>query len=135
MLRIYGKQLTSARRLVRLDRAVAPDGPGAQGSRDREDTARELKRKELVERISREIVDNLLVTGSDSPVVEDIQRELERELKTKLLFRYPLPERDMHIHIFKCTPFGEVEVSGQEREAILSKLWRITLAKVDETML
>jgi hypothetical protein len=132
MLRTYGKQLTSARRLIRLGRAVAS---GDAKSQDEELQSREAKRKELVERISREIVDNLLITGSDSPIIEEIQRELEREMRTKLLFRYPLPERDMHVHIFKRTPHGEVEVSEQEREIILAKLWHITLAKVDETMM
>ena len=129
MLRTYGRQITTARRLARYRRSLK-----AAGAQDQVEISREAKRRELVQKVAAEIVESLIVTGSENPVVVDIKKELETAFKTKFYFAYP-PE-DQDLQIFKV--IGEknaVEVTGPERVSILERLWRIALKKVDETML
>ncbi len=129
MLGAYGRQLTFARRLARFRRAYA-------GEEDAVAISRQARRRDLVERISREIVDNLLSAPDHNPVLQEIMDELESDFGQKLTFAYPLPDLDlnMRLQIFKGSALDK-EVSEQERQAILNRLWQITLAKVDETML
>lgn len=129
MLRTYGKQVTTARRLARYRRSLR-----AAGAQDQVDISREAKRRELVHKVAAEIVESLIVTGTENPVVTDIKRELEREFKTRFLFAYPPDGEDMQI--FRV--LGEnnlIEMTGQERVQVLERLWHIALATVDETML
>ncbi|TVM18821.1 hypothetical protein DPQ33_04970 [Oceanidesulfovibrio indonesiensis] len=126
MLRGYDKQLVTARRLARYRRAL---GAGS----DEEPIPREVKRRHLVERIAREIVENLIMSGTDNPVVNDIKERLSNEFETKLTFAFPPSEQDLQI--FKQTKGGPVEVTPEEKIRILNRLWQVTLDKVDDTML
>jgi hypothetical protein len=129
MLRTYGRQVTTARRLARYRRSLK-----AAGAEDQVLISRDAKRRELVHKVTAEIVESLIVTGSDNPVVTDIKRELEDEYRTKFIFAYPPEEQDLQI--FRVTEGGEtMEMTGQERVAVLERLWHIALAKIDETML
>lgn len=129
MLRTYGRQVTTARRLARYRRTLK-----AAGAVDQVTISRDAKRRELVHKVTAEIVESLIVTGSENPVVVEIKKELEKECRTRLLFAYPPEEQDLQI--FRITDSGETsEVIGQERVAILERLWHIALAKIDETML
>ena len=129
MLRTYGRQITTARRLARYRRSLQ-----AAGAQDQVEISREAKRRELVQKVAAEIVESLIVTGSENPVVEDIKKELEAAFKMKFYFAYP-PE-DQDLQIFKVlSEKNAVEVTGSERVTILERLWHIALEKVDETML
>jgi len=129
MLRTYGRQITTARRLARYRRSLQ-----AAGAQDQVEISREAKRRELVHKVAAEIVESLIVTGSENPVVVDIKKELETAFRTKFHFAYP-PE-DMDLQIFRVLGDNEAEeVTGAERVRILEKLWHIALEKVDETML
>lgn len=128
MLRTYGKQLTSAKRLARFKRALA-----LSGAQDMVSISREAKRKELVERIAQEVIENLLVNGQDNPVVDRVLADLEQELGERVLFDYPLDGGE--IQILRQTPEGPQEVQTDEKMRIMRKLWEITLSKVDDTML
>ena len=129
MLRTYGRQITTARRLARYRRSLQ-----AAGTQDQVEISREAKRRELVHKVAAEIVESLIVTGSENPVVVDIKKELETAFRTKFHFAYP-PE-DMDLQIFRVLGENEAEeVTGAERVRILEKLWHIALEKVDETML
>jgi hypothetical protein len=129
MLRTYGRQATTARRLARYRRSLQ-----AAGSQDQVEISREAKRRELVHRVAAEIVESLIVTGSENPVVEDIKKELEIAFRTKFAFVYPPEEQDLQI--FKVLGTNDaVEVTGPERVRVLEKLWHVALEKVDETML
>jgi hypothetical protein len=128
MISTYGRQLVSARRLARFKRALA-----AAGLEDEVSLSRQARRRHLVERIAREIVENLLVTESDNPVVQEVRRRIEAEFGEKFELTYPPAEPDMKI--FKITEQGPVEVEGEEKNTILSRLWRVTLEVVDDTML
>jgi hypothetical protein len=129
MLRTYGRQITTARRLARYRRSLQ-----AAGAQDQVEISREAKRRELVHKVAAEIVESLIVTGSENPVVVDIKKELEASFKSKFHFAYP-PE-DQDLQIFRVLGENNAEeVTGNERVVILERLWHIALEKVDETML
>ncbi|MGE4265460.1 MAG: DVU0524 family FlgM-associated protein [Desulfovibrio sp.] len=128
MLRTYGKQLTSAKRLARFKRALA-----LSGAQDMVSISREARRKELVERVAQEVIENLLVNGQDNPVVTRVLTDLEQELGERVLFDYPLDGGE--VQILRQTPEGPQEVIPDEKLRIMRRLWEITLDNVDETML
>jgi len=128
MLRTYGKQLTSAKRLARFKRALA-----LSGAQDMVSISREARRKELVERIAQEVIENLLVNGQDNPVVTRVLSELEQELGERVLFDYPLDGDE--VQILRLTPEGPQEILPDEKMRIMRRLWEITLSNVDDTML
>lgn len=128
MLRTYGKQLTSAKRLARFKRALA-----LSGAQDMVSISREAKRRELVERIAQEVIENLLVNGQDNPVVSKVLMDLEQQLGERVLFDYPLDGGE--VQILRQTPEGPQEIDPEEKMRIMRSLWEITLSKVDDTML
>lgn len=128
MLRTYGKQLTSAKRLARFKRALA-----LSGAQDMVSISREARRKELVERISQEVIENLLVNGQDNPVVTRVLSDLEQELGEQVLFDYPLDGGE--IQILRQSNDGPQEIAADEKMRIMRRLWEITLHNVDDTML
>lgn len=128
MLRTYGKQLTSAKRLARFKRALA-----LSGAQDMVSISREAKRHELVQRIAQEVIENLLVNGQDNPVVGKVLTDLEQQLGERVLFDYPLDGGE--VQILRQTPEGPQEVDPEEKMRIMRSLWEITLSKVDDTML
>ena len=126
MLRTYGKQLTSAKRLARFRQALGATPP-------MDDVARQAKRRELVERIAHEVIENLIVNTTRSPVVEAILDQLEREFGQRYLFEFPVDGTD--VQILRETQQGPLDVLGNERNKVMRRLWEITLSKVDDTML
>lgn len=128
VLRTYDRHLVNGRRLARLSRHLR--GPGVPAI---EDKSRELKRRRLVERVAREIIENLITSDSRNSMVQEIKNELNQELETELIFHYPPTGEDMKIFIQ-----GEdqpKELSQEQRDGILGKLWEMTLSKVNDTML
>jgi hypothetical protein len=128
VLQTYDKQLGTAGRIARLNRVLTEAGLG-----DSVTISPDARRRHLVERIAREIVDNLLVSGSSNPVVHEIRRELEEQTGQRLLLTFSPESGGMVIH--KQGPQGPALVSPEEREGIMEKLWSIALSKVDKTML
>lgn len=128
MLRTYGKQLTSAKRLARFKRALA-----ISAGQEEVSLAREARRRELVERVAQEVIENLLVNGHDNPVVGKVLHQLEADVGERLLFDYPLDGGE--VQILRQAEEGPLEVSFEEKTRIMRRLWEITLTKVDETML
>ncbi|MUM76043.1 hypothetical protein GKC30_00160 [Pseudodesulfovibrio sp. F-1] len=126
MLRTYGKQLTNAKRLARFRQAL-----GEAKALDGVD--RQAKRRELVERIAREVIENLIVSSTPSPVVAAILGQIQEEFGHPFLFEYPVDGTD--VIILRSTADGPQEVVGPERNRVMRRLWEITLSKVDDTML
>lgn len=126
MLRTYGKQLTSAKRLARFRQAMGDVEP-------LDDIAKQAKRRELVERIAHEVIENLIVNSEPSPVVQAVLAQLEREFGCRYIFEYPLEGGD--VQILKETRSGPRDIEGSERNKVMRRLWEITLSKVDDTML
>lgn len=128
MLRGYDRQLVTGRRLARYTRGLA-----AAGLEDEVRISREAKRRALVERVAREIVENLILSGSDNPLVASIKQQLNDDFGNSLTFTFPPTEQDLHV--FVETPGGPREVAPHEKMQIMNRLWQLTLDKVDETML
>ena len=126
MLLQYGRQLVAARRLARYDQLL-----GRSRSRDTESTA--AKRQDMVERVAREIMENLIFSGSDNPTVQEVKERLTRELGEELIFRYPPADQDFKI--FRTKNGEEKELSETEKQRAMALLWEVTLRTVDETML
>ena len=127
VLQNYGDQLVLARR-VRQSKGHTALGLEAQEA-EPSDTARAA----MVERVARELIENLLVAGARTPLVDEITMELEKEFDTRFFFEYPLLECDLQV--YRRTDNGPVRLSEDERSMVLGKLWEITLGKVDKTML
>jgi len=126
MLRTYGKQLTSAKRLARFRQALGGGPP-------MDDLARQARRRELVQKIAHEVIENLIVNTTHSPVVAAILAQLEREFGKRYLFEYPVDGSD--VQILRETERGPMIVESPERDKVMRRLWEITLSKVDDTML
>ena len=74
MLRTYGKQLTSAKRLARFRQALG-------GAPPMDDLARQARRRELVQKIAHEVIENLIVNTTHSPVVAAILRSVGERIR------------------------------------------------------
>ncbi|MFV0347197.1 MAG: DVU0524 family FlgM-associated protein [Halodesulfovibrio sp.] len=128
MLLKYDKQLVTARRLARYNQALR-----LLRGEEEESVPPDVKRGMMVERIAREVMESLILSGSDNAVVQEIKKQLEEEVGETLIFKYPPTELDLQV--FRETPQGPVEVSPAEKAVIMEKLWNISLDKVDSTML
>ncbi|MDR0827899.1 MAG: hypothetical protein LBN33_08525 [Desulfovibrio sp.] len=127
MLLRYSRQLVAARRLARYDRLT-----GREGSVD--SATRKAKRRTMIERVAREIMENLIFSGSENAVVQEVRGRLSAELGEELVFRYP-PD-DMDFKIFRPGAEGdELELAPGEKQAVMGRLWDVTLKTVDATML
>lgn len=127
MLLQYGKQLIAARRLSRYERMI---GRKQQADRD----AVLARRRLTVERVAREIIDNLIFSGSDNPIALEVKERLAEERGERYVFRYPPAEEDFLI--FRETPEGEEEeLSLDEKQELMEELWDVALRAVDATML
>lgn len=143
MLLQYGRQLTTARRIARHRQAMR------LASGEEPAVPAETRRRLMIERITGEVVENLLLTGSDSPIVEEVKARLERELGSSIVFRYPPGELDMRIYRERKTPSApgdaespvpaadmeREEILGEDKMRIMDTVWRIAREIVDDTML
>ena len=125
ILRNYQRQYSTTRQLAKLRQAIDKQTPET----DEPELSRQGKREQLVENISREIMDNLIASKTDNPVVSEIKQELEREFNSSFLF-YFIPKENRTII---RNSNGE-QVSEEERMQIMDRLWELTWNKVNETM-
>ena len=127
MLLQYGRQLVAARRLARYDQLL---GRGPQAGA--QDVA--AKRRMMVERIAQEIMENLIFSGSENPIVQEVHDRLTQETGEEFIFRYPPADQDFKV--FRTTPEGvEQELPESEKQKLMGQLWDVTLRTVDATML
>lgn len=128
MLLGYDRQLTTARRLARFRRALR-----AQAAEDEVSISRDVRRREMVERVSREVIENLLISGSENPIVREVMDDIRKEFGDDLHFTYP-PDT-LELALYRSGKEGPKEVPPDEKSKIFGRLWQITLDKVDATML
>jgi hypothetical protein len=128
MLLQYGRQLVSSRKLIRYRELL-----GQGGGLGESPPAPEEQRKFMVERITREVVDNLIFAGSENPVVLEVRDRLDTELGENFVFQYPPGETDFRI--FRKKDEKLEEIVADERHMVMAKLWDITRKTVAETML
>lgn len=127
MVQQYEKQLLAARRLARYRRAARLASGEGEPAIDPE-----VKRKAMVERVARELYERVIFTGSDNPVVEDIRSILGKAVGATVRFTYPPGAERMRL--VREGPEGSHAVSTQEQEQAMKKLWDITVAQVDKSM-
>ncbi|MEG6503324.1 MULTISPECIES: DVU0524 family FlgM-associated protein [unclassified Desulfovibrio] len=127
MLQGYEQQLLAARRLARfrVRRRLA------QGE-DPNDPDPVAHRKACVEKVARELYETLIFTGSDNPVVENIRKELGKEVGQEVVFTYPPGQR---LHIVGEGPDGMEPLSEDVQRTTRHALWRIIREQVDKSML
>ena len=128
VLRTYDQHLDTGRRIARFKKYMRQSGAG-----DMVSISQEAKRRQMVERVAREIVDNLIGSESANPVVMDIKRQLSQELGQDLVFRYPASGEGLQI--LRKTAQGVAALTNNEKDAFMQRLWELALTKVDETML
>ena len=143
MLLQYGRQLTTARRIARHRQAMR------LASGEEPDIPADTRRRLMVERITGEIVENLLLTGSDSPIVAEVKERLAEDLGSDIIFRYPPGELDMRIYRVHTADGadpdetrssspeenGAEELLGEEKIRIMDTVWKVAREIVDDTML
>ena len=127
MLLQYGRQLTTARRLARHREAMRLAGGFAP------EPSPEERRRLMVRRVTGEIVENLLLTGSDNPIVTEVKSRLNEALGEEILFKFPPGELDMLL--YRHGEHGEEELSVEEKGRVMGLLWHLAEETVNETML
>ncbi|GAB1409030.1 hypothetical protein MASR1M90_01840 [Desulfovibrionales bacterium] len=128
VLDTYSQQHDTGRRIARFQKYMDRVGQG-----DFVSISKEAKRRQLVEKVTQEIVDNLIGSGSTNPVVEDIRTQLTQEFGTDMVFRYPSTGEGLQV--LKKTDNGVIELTNGEKDRLMQRLWDVALRKVDETML
>ncbi|MBZ4648674.1 MAG: hypothetical protein JG760_925 [Desulfomicrobiaceae bacterium] len=129
VLRTYDQQMDTGRRISRLKKFMSQ-----RDAADSVSISQEAKRRLLVERVAREIVDNLVGSTSANPVVQEIRQALDEEFGPGLVFRYP-PDGD-ELEILRKDENGTPRaITNGEKDRFMQRLWQITYHKVDATML
>lgn len=125
ILRNYQRQSSTNKQLAELRKAVNQKPT----ENDRVKLSSQGKREQLVENISREIMDNLINSKTENPVVSEIKQELEQEFNTSFLFQFIPKENRTIVRKGNGEQVGELE-----RNQIMDRLWELTRKKVNETM-
>lgn len=127
-MRTYDQHQEAGRRIARfkkyMDRA---------GQEDSVSISKEAKRRQLVEKVAGEIVNNLIGSDTTNPVVREIKTQMAKEFGQDVLFRYPSDGNGLQI--LKKTDQGVAELTNGEKDAFMRRLWEIALTRVNETML
>ena len=125
ILRNYERQSSTTKQLAQLRKAMNQKMPES----DKVKLSSQGKREQLVENISKEIMDNLITSKTDNPVVAEIKQELEQEFNTSFLFEFMPKEKRTIVR-----NSNREQLSEMERIQVMDKLWELTKRKVNETM-
>lgn len=127
VLQGYEQQLLAARRLARfrVRRRMAL-------GEDPHDPDPAAHRRACVENVARELYETLVFTGSDNPVVENIRKELGKEVGQNVQFTYPPGQR---LHIVGEGPDGMKPLTEDVQRQARHALWRVIREQVDQSML
>ena len=130
MMRSYDRQIDNGQRLERIQKHLAPLLTPKDKQKDGQGRT---KRDQLVQQISREIIDNLLGSGSTNPIVQEIKDEIDREFPEKLFFSYGISDNELNI--LRSTPQGVTVLSPEDRAKVMTRIKEITLDKVSKTLI
>ncbi len=93
---------------------------------------KDLNYKLLVEKVAKELYQNLLFTKSQNITIKQIKDELNEIFDKKITFKYQALTNK--ISVYEESEQGILELHNEEKDIILNKLWQITLIKVSDTM-
>lgn len=128
VVRTYDQHQETGRRIARFKKYMDRSGQG-----DSVSISKEAKRRQLVEKVAGEIVDNLIGSDTTNPVVREIKSQMAKEFGKEVLFRYP--SDGSGLQILKQTDQGVTELTNGEKDAFMRRLWEVALTRVNETML
>ncbi len=128
-MRSYDRQIGQGQRLARIKKYISPLLEDKKNNKESEQT----KRDKLVEQVSQEIIDNLIGSGSTTPIVLEIKEELEREFPEKLFFSYGI--EDNELSITRVQGNTNTHLSQEERDKVMARVRDITREKVSNTMI
>ena len=128
VVRTYDQHQEAGRRIARFKKYM-----DRGGQQDSVSISKEAKRRQLVEKVAGEIVDNLIGSDSTNPVVRDIKQQLMKEFGGDMVFRYP--SDGSGLQVLKKGEKGVAELTNGEKDAFMRRLWEIALSRVNETML
>jgi hypothetical protein len=129
MMRSYDRQIGNGQRLERIRKYLAPLTEENQGT----DRIGQGKRDRLIQQISREIMDNLLTSGSTNPIVQEIKEELDREFPEGLFFSYGISDKELKI--MRITGNKTITLPPEDRDKVMARAKEITREKVDRTII
>ena len=128
MMRSYDRQIGNGQRIERVKKYLTP----LSQTEDSVTISKDARRNELIERVSREIVDNLLGSESSNPVVQEIKQQINEEYSSELLFSYSM--NDTRLQIMQRHSEGTTQLTDEDRDNVLARIRKITQEKVDKTM-
>jgi|GEM_PF-958147 len=129
MMRSYDRQIGNGQRLERIKKYLGPLTEESQGT----NRFGHDKRERLIQQISREIMDNLLGSGSTNPVVQEIKEELDREFPEGLFFSYGISDNELKI--MRVTGNRTITLPPEDRDKVMERVREITREKVDRTII
>ncbi|GAB6887912.1 hypothetical protein JCM13304A_14100 [Desulfothermus okinawensis JCM 13304] len=98
-------------------------------SEDKVSLSKDGKRKELISRLTKEVVNNLILAKNQPEIVEEIKQELENEYGHKLLFKFNPKEKSLTVRREDKRP-----LSDEEQENLLKRIWDITYNKLNSVL-
>jgi len=128
VVRTYDQHQETGRRIARFKKYMDRAGQG-----DSVSISQEAKRRQLVEKVAGEIVDNRMGSDTANRVGRGIRAQLTKEFGKDLFFRYPSDGNGLQI--LKKTAQGVAELTNGEKDALMRRLWEVALTRVNETML
>ncbi len=129
MMRSYDRQIDNGQRLERIKKYLTPLTGESRGT----DRFEQDKRERLVQQISREILDNLLGSGSTNPIVQEIKDELDREFPDGIFFSYGISDNELKI--MRVTGNRTITLPPEDRDKVMERVKEITRKKVDRTII
>ncbi len=119
----YHDQLSRTRRVMVLKKALRLMEP----SEDRVTLSREGKRRELIDKLSKEIINNLIVSEEPEGIAGEIKEKIEEQVGIKLLFEFDPKEKAIIVRKENKMRFSE-----RDQEKILKLLKTITKEKLEQ---
>ena len=100
-----------------------------QLSEDKVSLSEQGKRKELISRLTKEVVNNLISAKNQPEIVQEIKQELEDEYGHKLVFKFDPKEKSLTVR-----REDKRQLSETEQEELIKKLWNITYKKLNSVL-
>ena len=120
----YHIQQSRSKRIWALKKLFTP-----QLSEDKVSLSEKGKRKELISRLTKEVVNNLINAKNQPEIVQEIKQELEHEYGHKLFFKFDPKEKSLTVR-----REDKRQLSETEQEELIKKLWDITYKKLNSVL-
>lgn len=98
-------------------------------SEDKVSLSEDGRRKELISRLTKEIVNNLIIAKNHPKIVQEITRELENEYEHRFVFKFDPKEKSLTVR-----REDKKELTEREQEEIIKKLRDITYKKLNSLL-